>query len=155
MTFDLDNCVQASFATFHLMKVSPSQGDTGNFHLLQRSKRTAEQISDSQIFFKRSPAALRKVSSVSSVEQQRMHTDTAKIQTQSNAASLDREKPRPPFPFHSLGEVNFIVSRLSTLKEKERKVSKFFQPLNVEAQSLHSCDLSVKLKTWNCEEHHR
>jgi hypothetical protein len=55
--------------------------------------------------------------------------------------------------FRSAGEFNFIVSKLSTLKEREEKVSKYFEPLRVKTQELN--DVSAKLPTWRCEERHR
>ncbi len=57
--------------------------------------------------------------------------------------------------FRSLGEVDFIVTRMSALDEREKKIVKYFTPLKIETQSLLHCDLSVKLPTWKSDEHHR
>ena len=56
-------------------------------------------------------------------------------------------------PFHSCGEFNIVVSKLLILKEREKAVVKFFEPLRFKPQSLH--DISEKLPSWNCDEHHR
>jgi hypothetical protein len=67
----------------------------------------------------------------------------------------DDALPSKHLPFRSLGEVDFIVTRMSALEEREKKVVKYFKPLKIETQSLLHCDLSVKLPTWKSDEHHR
>ncbi len=72
------------------------------------------------------------------------------FQKQSDAAI-----PSKHSSFHSLGEVDFIVTRMSALEEREKKIVKYFKPLKTETQSLLHCDFSVRLPTWKPDEHHR